>query len=112
MMQQQNIMTSIEENTERLDLMQKTFAVEEKQKKRLLEISLQTEKNMEQANQTRLYEGTTTNDSVLNQEEAHRKELVDAMVQSTTPATAPVVKVLNNVQGIITIKKNNNWVNT
>lgn len=98
-------MTCIEENTERLDLMQKTLAVEEKQKKRLLEASIRTQNEIQRAKTTQLYEGNST-DSILNQEEAHRKELVDLMLHNTTPSITPIVKVLNNVQGN-GLKKNN-----
>ena len=101
--QRQNIMTCIEENTERLDLMQKTLAVEEKQKKRLMEASIQKEQELQQANIMQLFEGNSTADSVLNQEEAHRKQLVDHMLKNTSPSIAPVVKVVNNVQGMLTI---------
>lgn len=94
-------MTYIEENTERLDLMVKTLALEEKQKKRLLEASMQQQKEKEESNRFQLYEGNTnsTTTSMLQQEEAHRKELIDVMQQNVTPATAPIVRVVANVQG-------------
>lgn len=58
------------------------------------------QKELDEAHALALSEGTlNTNNSVLEQEEAVRKELVDAMVSSSTPSNAPVVKVLTNVQG-------------
>ena len=92
-------MKCIEENSERLDLLQKTHLLEQKQKKRLMEIALQREKEIAEANQMKLYEGTSTNSSILDQEDALRKELADAMNKGSTTAITPVVRVLNNVQG-------------
>lgn len=100
MVAQQNIMKCIEENSERLDLLQKTLSLEEKQRKRLLDITLQKQKEIESANQMKLYDGSTaTNNSLLDQEDSLRKELADSMNQTSTPALTPVVRVLNNVQG-------------
>lgn len=95
-------MQSIEENSERLTLLQKTLSVEHRQKKRLLDISIQKERQLEQANTAKLLEGytnCTTTDSILDQEDALRKTLVDAMVKNSTPSDAPTVKVLTNMQG-------------
>lgn len=100
MVEQQNIMKSIEENTERLDLLQKTLAVEEKQKKRLLEVSNNKKKELEESNQKKLYEVNCATTSILDQEDSHRKELVENMVQNSAPSLTPVVKVMTNVQGI------------
>ena len=99
MVEQQNIMKCIEENSERLDLLQKTVFLEEKQKKRLEEVTIQKEREVEMANQTKLYDGTSTNNSLLDQEEALGKELVKNMNQSSPTALTPVLRVLNNVQG-------------
>lgn len=93
-------MKCIEENTERLNLLQKTLELEEKQKKRLLEISLQKRKENEDCQRKQMcddYSNTTT--TMLNEEEAIRKSLVDEMVKTCTPANAPTVKVLTNLQG-------------
>lgn len=90
---------SIEENTERLDLLQKTVLLEEKQKKRLRDLAIQKEKEVEEANRRKLYEASTPS-SVLDHEERQRKELVDEMVQNSTPSLTPVVKVMSNMQGI------------
>ena len=103
--EQQNIMASIEENTERLDLMQKTLAIEEKQKKRVQEAIIQKQKQIEEANRMQLYEGNTNINSILTQEEAHRKQLVDVMMNNANPSIAPIVKVVNNVQGMLVIKE-------
>ena len=94
-------MKCIEENTERMDLLEKTLQVEEKQKKRLLDLTLQREKDQEKANLSKLHEGNmSASTSMLDQEDAQRKHLVDEMVSNTTPSNAPVVRVLTNLQGI------------
>lgn len=102
-------MKSIEENTERMDLLEKTLEVEEKQKKRLLDLTLQKEKELEKAHQNKLFEGNySTNASVLDEEENQRKQLIDAMVSnnSNTSSNGPVVRVLTNIQGISLFLKN------
>lgn len=81
-------------------MLEKTLLVEEKQRKRLQEIAMQNRKEKEADITNQLYEGsTTTANSILDQEEAQRKELMDSLVRDSTP-DAPVVKVLNNVQGM------------
>ena len=102
MIEQQNIMQFIEENTERIELLEKNVALEQRQRQRKLDISIQKQKDLEEARSLALYEGTfNSSTSVLEQEEAVRKELVDAMVSTTSssPSNGPVVKVLTNVQG-------------
>ena len=98
-------MKCIEENTERLDLLQKTLLLEEKQKKRLLDLSLEKKNEIVAGNLQKLYEGNNSTNisnttNILDREEAQAKELVNYMVQNSTPSIAPVVKVLTNVQGI------------
>ena len=106
MMEQQNIMKCIEENSERLDLLQKTLSLEEKQKKRMLDLTIQKEMEIESANQLKLYDGATaTSNSILDQEDTIRKQLAESMNQSSTTALTPVVRVLNNVQGNYSFKK-------
>ena len=93
-------MKSIEENTEKLDLLERTLQVEQKQKKRLEAIAIQKQQQMEEANRRQLLEGhSTSSAAVLDQEDAQRKELVDAMIRESTPSNASVVKVLTNVHG-------------
>ena len=93
-------MQCIAENTERLHLQQQTLNLEQKQQKRLLDISLQKKKEAEEAQRLSLFEANSSSSpSVLDQEDAIRKQLVDAMVKSTTPDIAPVVKCVSNVQG-------------
>lgn len=93
-------MKCIEENTERLILLEKTLVVEEKQKKRFEDLAFQKKKEIEEANRRQLYDGTiNTPDALLNQEEAIRKELMEDMVRNATPSDGPTIKVLNNVQG-------------
>ena len=97
-----NVMKTIEENTERLDLLQRTLLLEERQNKRLIELSTQKEKEIENDQRKQMYEGytnSTTTISKLDQEEAQRKLLVDEMVKTSTPSNAPTVKVLTNLQG-------------
>ena len=98
MVEQQNVMEIIAENSEKLDLLEKTLALEDRQKKRILEHNIQKQKEAELNNQSKLYDGDCAT-SLLDQEEAIRKELVDTMIQTSTPSTGPIVKVLTNVQG-------------
>lgn len=98
--EQQNIQHLLEEDTERLDLLQKSREVEEKQRQRLHNISKQRESLNAEKNRLRLFEeNNTTAASILDQEDAIRKQLVDAMVKETNPSNAPVVRVLTNIQG-------------
>lgn len=94
-------MKCIEENEERLDLLNKTLDLENKQKKRIREITSENEKEAADKDLKDLYENNSSNTttSLLDQEESLRKQLVDSMIQSATPAITPVVKVLTNVQG-------------
>lgn len=100
MTEQQHIMECIAENSERMDLLDKNLALEQRQKKRMHDLSAQKQKEMEQAHTMSLYEGThNTTQSMLEQEESTAKQLVDAMAETSTPSNGPVVKVLTNVQG-------------
>ena len=93
-------MKSIEENTEQLDLLERTLMVEEKQKQRLKALALQKERDIEECNRRQLYEGhSTTSAAKMDQEDTYRKELLDDMVKDATPSNAPIVKVLTNVHG-------------
>lgn len=91
-------MASIEEYSERLDLLQKTAMVEEKQKKRISELQAQKHKQVEHEKILNLL-GSGTSSSILEQEDNQRKMLVDSMFKSATPSSTPIVRVLNNVQG-------------
>lgn len=93
-------MTFIAENTERLHLLEKSLELEEKQKKRLHDLSIQRQKESEEAKRKALLQGNQTNSSILDQEEAQRKELMATLIRDETPSNGPVVKVLTNVQGI------------
>ena len=76
--------------------------MEQKQKKRLNDIALQKEREIGESAKRQLYEGnTTTPDSLLHHEEAIRKQLMDEMIQHSTPSDGPTIKVLTNVQGIL-----------
>ena len=93
-------MKLIEENTEQLDLLERTLIVEEKQKKRLQALALQKQQENEDFQRRQLFEGhTTTPTTVLEQEEAQRKELLDTMVRESTHSNGTVVKVLTNLHG-------------
>lgn len=98
----QSVMVCIEENTERLDLLQKTLEVEERQRKRLEDIKIKMENDFEETQRRSLYEGyttCTTAASIMDQEDADRRQLMEEMVRHSTPSNAPTVKVLTNVQG-------------
>lgn len=78
------------------------MAIEEKRKKRLNDATIQTQKEIEQANKEKLSEGysnTSSTVAILDMEDAHSKQLVDVMVNNSTTTNGPVVKVLTNVQG-------------
>ena len=93
-------MKSIEENTEKLDLLERTLQVEMKQKKRMEALNVQKNKEVEERNRQQLFEGqTSTPSTILDQEDANRKVLLDAMIRDSTPSNGPVVKVLTNVHG-------------
>lgn len=80
-------------------MLEKTLQLEEKQKKRILDWSIQKDKEKEEAKKKELYEGTrSTTLAMIEGEEAQRKELLNAMIQ-TTSSDGPVVKVLTNVHG-------------
>ena len=99
-------MTSIEEYTERMDLLQKTAMVEAKQKKRIMELQAQKQKELQEEKMLNLLSAGTSS-SILQQEENQRKMLADSMVKSANPSTTPIVRVLNNVQGIRVISSMN-----
>ena len=93
-------MHSIQENTEKLDLLERTLLVEHKQKKRLEAIAIEKQKEIEEAHRRQMLEGfTNSTAAVLDQEEVQRKELMDSMVRDSTPSNAPVVKILTNING-------------
>lgn len=91
-------MLTIEELTERLILTEKTAALEEKQRRRLMESS--SNRQQAKSDDVRLPEASAESNSLLDQEDAHRKLVVDNMVQNCSASNGPVVKVLVNVQGI------------
>ena len=65
----------------------------------------QMKKEKEEATKRQLYEGSTASMSssiTLDQEDAQRKGLMDALIRDATP-NAPVVKVLTNIQGIAVV---------
>lgn len=102
MTEQQHLTETIQENTERLNLLEKSLALEEKQMKRVMELSIQKKKDMEDADRKKLLQENSNNSnvsSILDLEDIQRKELVDTMVKTSTPSNGPVVKVLTNVQG-------------
>ena len=93
-------MLLIEETTEKLDLLERTLIVENKQRNRLEALSLQKQKKNEEDDRKQLLDGhTTTPPAILDQEDAQRKVLVEAMIRESTPSNGPVVKVLTNVHG-------------
>ena len=92
-------MQSIAENTERLDLLKRTLQVEERQKKRLLDLTNQRKKEMEEADRKNFLEGNL-NTVDFQKEEAERDQLIREMVQNSSKSDGPAVKVLVNIQGI------------
>ena len=100
-------MKCIEEHNERLDLLQKTLLVEERQKKRLLDLNIEKHNEIEEANQRKLYEGNTnlTTTSMMDQEDSHSQQLLDEMAKASSTINDPAVKVMTYVQGAHTQKK-------
>lgn len=97
----QNLSKLIEESSEKLDLLEKTLLVDERQRQRLLTMTMEKEREREKARTLQLYDGTLYTPSTLfEQEECHRKELVEEMMKSSTPSNMPIVRCINNVQGI------------
>lgn len=99
-------MSSIEENTEKLELLKKTFLVEERQKKRIYEMNLLRQKEVEEEKIHKLLEHKATSNSMFQQEDKHRKILVETMVKNANPTNRPIVKVLQNVEGISSLLSN------
>ena len=100
-MEQQNLSKIVEENWERIDFLEKTLAVERRQQQRLSQISIEKEK----ARSAELLEGGSssyTSSATLELEERNRKELVDAMLNSSS-SNVPIVKNICNIQGKLTI---------
>ena len=91
-------MKCIEENTERLDLLEKSLLLEEKQKNRLREIDFKKKEEIDASTTMDLYAGNS-NTSLLDEEEAIRKELVEFMAKNSSTPMAPVVRNLTNLQG-------------
>ena len=89
-------MESITENIERLDLLQRSLMLEEKQKKRLLDLAIQKKKEIEEADRKTLIERNVINTSFLEKEEEKTNQLVRDMVQKSD---GPAVKVLTHIQG-------------
>ena len=66
-------------------------------------MSIQKEKDKERDKAMQLLDGNSgiTTSTILDQEDNQRKELVANMVETSTPATAPIVKCVTNIQGIL-----------
>lgn len=104
-MEQQNLSKIVEENWERIDFLEKTLAVERRQQQRLSQISIEKEREREKARSAELLEGGSssyTSSATLELEERNRKELVDAMLNSSS-SNVPIVKNICNIQGKLTI---------
>lgn len=94
-------MKSIEENTERLDLLQKTLEIEQRQQKRLMDLARQKQREKEEAERRKLFDATNTaapTAATLDQDEVQSRQLIDE-VAKTSPPNAPVVRVLTNING-------------
>ena len=81
-------------------MLEKTLLVDKKRQLRLESLSSQKNKEVEEDNTKQLFQGHTTTPSVvLDQEDAQRKVLLDAMIRESNQSNGPVVKVLTNVHG-------------
>lgn len=68
-------MKCIEENTERMGFLKKTLELEQRQKQRLIDISIQKEKDFEEAKRIKLFDGTHGGNDI-NQGDPQRKDSV------------------------------------
>lgn len=94
---------NITDHSEKLDLLEKTLAIEERQNKRAHEQNAILDAKQEQERIKNMMDGnSSTMESVLEQEEKQRKQLVHDMNVNLTETTKPIVKVLTNLQGKIT----------
>lgn len=93
-------MKLIEENSEKLELLQKAVSLEMKQKNRLTADAVQKQKETEKNKLTELYAGNSPSTSnALDFEDNQRRELVQSMVENSTQSNAPIVKCVSNMQG-------------
>lgn len=86
----------MEEAAEKLDLLERTLALEQRQKNREQEMLRLKQQDLQQKNAPQHQEASSN--SVLFLEEAERKKLAESMVRNPN-SNGPIVKVLNNVQG-------------
>lgn len=95
--QRQHLMSCITDNSERINLLEKTRDIECRQKKRMADLNDFTDKEKDKEN--KLLEVKRSSTYILDQEEENRKMLVVDMNVNATDSVKPIVKVLNNVQG-------------
>lgn len=81
-MEQQHLMSSIEEHTERLNFLQQAAKVEEKQKNRIIEMNRHKELEREKQKIHNLLDGKTFDDK-----EEHQKILLEKVNKSVAPGT-------------------------
>lgn len=87
----------MEDHYEKLSLLEKTKAIEDRQNERAARQNAAFQERRENERVADLMTGLYTMDSVHTQEEAQRKSLVHEMNVNTNEKT--IVKVLTNLQG-------------
>lgn len=92
-------MDNISDHYEKLDLFEKTLAIEERQNRRAHEYNLLEEAENNRERVKNLMSGNSTMGSVLEQEDVQRRALVHEMNVNASENLKPVVKVLTNIQG-------------
>lgn len=92
-------MDNIKDSSEKMDLLQKTADIDNRQKLRKKQMEEEVAKEKEKERDAALVLNQRTSESILNREEAHRKLLVAEMIEKSNEAQGPVVKVLANIQG-------------
>ena len=92
-------MKTIEECNEKLDLLEKALAVEEKQRKRRSDLALQSQREQDESSRQQLQEMNPTTQSLFEHEEMQRKNLMNSLIHNSSSSDGPVVKVLSNIQG-------------
>lgn len=81
-------------------MLERAQAIEDKQNQRALQQNCQLEAEEQKQKQMHLMTGNCSMQSVLDKEDEQRKTLVKEMNNNAKDSLRPVVKVLNNMNGI------------
>lgn len=91
----------IEDQSEKLNLLEKTEEIDARRKKKNAAMDELLKKEKEKAEIEKLKQGSMlTSSSQLDQEDSHRRSLIHELQQNSNDSQKPIVKVLTNIQGI------------